>query len=165
MRRWPTNPLLGFISKTVQFQGKLFTVIFLQATVAGPILGIDFLRKFRITVAETSQVLFASMAIPFHEQHKKSLILSLTTSSIYFKKFPSILGTGDVMPTPTHGVGHHIHTGSHPPVFAKSRHLDPENFEIAKAEFKLLESTGIFQRSKSPWASPLHMVTKKDGSR
>jgi hypothetical protein len=41
-------PSWGFISKTVQFQG---TAKFLQATVAGPILGTDFLRKFRITVA------------------------------------------------------------------------------------------------------------------
>ncbi len=38
----------------------------------------------------------------------------------FLKKFPSILCTGDVMPTPTHGVEHHIHRGSHPPVFAKS---------------------------------------------
>jgi hypothetical protein len=68
------------------------------------------------------------------------------------------------MPTPTHGVEHHIHTGSHPPVFAKSHHLYPEKLEIAKAEFKCLESTSIVSRSKSPWASPLHMVAKNDGS-
>jgi hypothetical protein len=48
-------PSWGFFSKTVQFQGKLFTAKFLQPAVAGPILGIDFLRRFRITVApETS---------------------------------------------------------------------------------------------------------------
>jgi hypothetical protein len=35
-------PSWGFIKKTVQFQGKLFTATFLQAAVAGPILGIDF---------------------------------------------------------------------------------------------------------------------------
>jgi hypothetical protein len=32
----------GFITKTVQFQGKRFTSNFMQAVVAGPILGIDF---------------------------------------------------------------------------------------------------------------------------
>jgi hypothetical protein len=31
------------------------------------------------------------------------------------QKFPSILRTGDLKPTPNHGVEHHIHTGSHPP--------------------------------------------------
>jgi hypothetical protein len=64
-------------------------------------------------------------------------------------KFPSILRTGDVKPTPNHGVEHHIHTGSHPPLFAKSRRLDPEKLQIAKAEFKRLESAGIVRRSKS----------------
>jgi hypothetical protein len=44
-------PSWGFTKKTVQFQGKLFTSSFLQAAVAGPILGIDFLRKFKVTVA------------------------------------------------------------------------------------------------------------------
>jgi hypothetical protein len=34
---------------------------------------------------------------------------------ILLQKFPSILRTGDVKPTPNHGVEHHIHTGSHPP--------------------------------------------------
>jgi hypothetical protein len=80
------------------------------------------------------------------------------------QKFPSVLRTADVMPTPTHGVEHHIHMGSHPPVFAKSCRLDPEKLKIAKAEFKHLESTGIGCCSKSSWASPLHMVPKKDGS-
>jgi hypothetical protein len=69
----PSGPLLkranglpipsgGLNKKTVQFQGKLFTFSFLQAAVAGPILGIDFLRRFRIPVApETSQIMFTCM--------------------------------------------------------------------------------------------------------
>jgi hypothetical protein len=67
-----------------------------------------------------------------------------------------------VKPTPNHGVEHHIHTANHPPVFGNSRHLNPEKLQIAKAEFKRLESSGIIRRSKSPRASPLHMVPKKD---
>jgi hypothetical protein len=70
------------------------------------------------------------------------------------QNFPSFLRTGDVMPNPTHGVEHHIHTGSHPPVFAKSHRLDLEKLENAKAEFKHLESACIVHRSQSPWASP-----------
>jgi hypothetical protein len=59
-------PSWGFIQKTVQFQGKLFTSSFLQATVVGPILGIDFLRKFKVTVApEISQIHFACTTSAF----------------------------------------------------------------------------------------------------
>jgi hypothetical protein len=129
----------------------------LQAAVACPILGIDFLRKFRITVApETSQVLFACMktapvAAKPHLPNVSPIVMPFVsvpsaTQKIpdsvpdnvkrLLKKFPSILCTGDVMPTPTHGVEHHIHMGSHCPVFAQSSHLDPEKHEVAKAEFK-----------------------------
>jgi hypothetical protein len=80
------------------------------------------------------------------------------------QKFPSILHTGDVKPTPNHGVENHIHAGSHPPVFfTKSHHLNPQKLQIAKAEFKRLESAGIVCSSKAPLACPLHMVPKKDG--
>jgi hypothetical protein len=38
-------PFLGFLTKAVQFQRKLFTFHFLQAAVAGPILRLDFLKN------------------------------------------------------------------------------------------------------------------------
>ncbi len=64
---------------------------------------------------------------------------------LLLQKHSSILRTGDVMPEPTHGVEHHIHTGSLPPVFAKACRLDPQKLKIAKVEFKKLESTGIIR--------------------
>ncbi len=194
-----------FTQRTVKFQGKLFTSSFLQAAVAGPILGIDFLRKFKVKVVpETSQVVFACTvaaspapprlpssvpeAVPLFARPTSSQPPAISaqlvrypevkSSSISFRndqsfldlapsmqvvpecvpadmklllqKNSSILRTVDVMPEPTHGVKHHIHTGSHPPVFEKARCLDPQKLEIAKAEFKKLESAGNIRRSKSP---------------
>jgi hypothetical protein len=52
---------LGFIQKPVQFQGKLFPSTFLQAVVAGPILGIVFLQKFTVS-PEINQIQFACSA-------------------------------------------------------------------------------------------------------
>jgi hypothetical protein len=43
---------------------------------------------------------------------------------LLLQKHSSTLRTGDVMPK--HGVEHHIHTGSHPPVFAKACRLNPQ---------------------------------------
>jgi len=42
--------------------------------------------------------------------------------------------------------------------------LNPEKLAAAKAEFAALERDGVMCRSNSPWASPLHMVRKADGS-
>jgi hypothetical protein len=77
------------------------------------------------------------------------------------QNFPSILRTGDVKLIPTHGVEHHIHTGSHPPVFAKYRRLNPEKLKIAKADFKRLEPAGIICHLKLPWGSPCTWFPKK----
>ncbi len=66
-------------------------------------------------------------------------------------------------PKPLHGVVHHIDTGSAAPVFARPRRLDPEKHRIAEEEFLALEKAGIIRRSNLPWASPLHLVPKKDG--
>jgi hypothetical protein len=58
---------------------------------------------------------------------------------------------------------HHIKTNGRP-VFAKVRRLEPAKRKVAEEEFAALEKAGIVSRSMSPWASPLHMVLKTDGS-
>jgi Reverse transcriptase (RNA-dependent DNA polymerase) len=63
----------------------------------------------------------------------------------------------------THDVEHHLVTRG-PPIASKFRCLDGEKLAAAKAEFQKMESDGIVRRSTSPWASPLHMVEKADGS-
>ena len=64
---------------------------------------------------------------------------------------------------PPHGVYHHI-TTTGPPVFSRFRRLAPDRFSAAKKVFQDMERLGICQKASSPWASPLHLVTKKDGS-
>jgi hypothetical protein len=85
----------GFSSQTVQFQGKMFTFSFLQAAVAGPILGIDFLGKLKITVAtEISQILFACTAAPLPAKPFFLVLLSLSAAT------PAPLGPPDSSPPP-----------------------------------------------------------------
>ena len=80
------------------------------------------------------------------------------------EEFPLLLRPSAAPPKPLHGVVHHIDTGSAAPVFARPWGLDPEKHRIAEEEFLALEKAGIISRSNSPWASPLHLVPKKDGS-
>ncbi|GFX08781.1 retrovirus-related Pol polyprotein from transposon opus [Trichonephila clavipes] len=62
-----------------------------------------------------------------------------------------------------HDVKHYIATKG-PPVYSKARQLDSKKLETAKPEFKFMLDIDIIRPSKSPWASPLHLVNKKDGS-
>ncbi len=63
---------------------------------------------------------------------------------------------------PKHNVTHHIETHG-PPTSAKFRRLPPEKLLIAKREFEYMLEAGISRPSKSPWASPLHLVEKANG--
>ena len=80
-------------------------------------------------------------------------------------EFPDVCNKDGVQfaGAPAHGVRHHIET-SGPPVFAKARRLDAVKLAAAKAEFAAMERAGIIRRADGPWASPLHLVKKPDGS-
>jgi transposase InsO family protein len=79
------------------------------------------------------------------------------------QEFPQVVNIGKTLPLSSHGVEHHLLT-SGPPISSKFRRLDALKFAAAKQEFAALERDGIVRRSSSPWASPLHMVQKADGS-
>ena len=57
---------------------------------------------------------------------------------------------------------HVIETDTNRPIFAKARQLTPDKFKVAKTEFDTMLTTGVIRTSNSPWASPLHMVPKKN---
>ena len=64
-----------------------------------------------------------------------------------------------------HGIYHFIRT-SGPPMFSKFRRLAlaPDKLATAKKVSKDMEAMGLCQKASSPWSSPLHIVTKKDGT-
>jgi len=80
------------------------------------------------------------------------------------EEYPDVVNPGKLLPARVvHDVEHHIRTAG-PPIASKFRRLEGEKLEAARKEFASMEAEGIIRRSTSPWASPLHMVPKKDGS-
>jgi hypothetical protein len=79
------------------------------------------------------------------------------------EEFPDLVRPPTVASQPQHGVVHNIETNGRP-VFAKAWRLEPAKKKVAEEKFAALEKASIVSCSTSPWASPLHMVLKKDGS-
>lgn len=78
-------------------------------------------------------------------------------------QFKPIFHETSTLNTAKHGVVHCIETTG-PPISFKVRRLDKNKKEIAKTEIELWLKLGICRPSKSNWSSPLHIVSKKDGS-
>jgi hypothetical protein len=81
---------------------------------------------------------------------------------LLLQRFEGVVNPSKVLPQTCHRVEHHLETRG-PPIASPFRWLDAAKL-AAKAEFAALERDGIIRRSSSPWASPLHMVKKPDGS-
>ena len=154
----------------VCFGGRHFGWDFVMAAVSTPILGADFLCAFRLLVDVTNCRLIDAVAFstyPCTLGGVGGLCLSHTFAT--GDPYQRLLAEFPVLTTPTfssavakHGVEHHITTVG-PPVYAHARRLDSAKLGIARGEFTTMERLGIVRRSKSLWASPLHMVTKADG--
>ena len=136
-----------------------------------PILGADFLAGFDLLVdTKNRQVLQNCSFEPLPPSR-----FSPANSSVasVCKLAPDVTSLQDEFPAawnprtpgklPEHNVEHVIETEGQT-LYARPCHLDQVKLAQAKAEFQKLESAGIIRWSDSPWASPLHMVQKSDGS-
>ena len=155
----------GTQRKRIKIGDKSYSFIFLIAQVARPILGIDFLKHF-------------GMTIDLHRGHLLhsgvSTRISLATSSIsgvnvvhsessfvrILREFPEITDIRLASCTSEHGIECYINT-SGPPIKTSPRRLSPEKLSAAKQYFEAMCTAGICRRSDSPWISGLHMVPKK----
>jgi hypothetical protein len=155
------------------FHACRFAWTFLLADVQFPIIGVDFLQQNRLLVDPAANRLVDTLSF---ESFPTVTELSSAVSAAggpavapVFKRvldqFPEVVNPEKRLPPKTkHGVEHHIRVKQRPPISSKLRRLDPVKFAATKAEFDQLERDGIIHRSDSPWASPLHMVKKADGS-
>jgi hypothetical protein len=82
---------------------------------------------------------------------------------ILLQRYQDVDNPSKVLPASSHGVVHHLRmTG--PPFALPFWRLDAEKLAAAKADFMKMEAEGIIRWSSTPWASPLNLVKKLDGS-
>ena len=170
----------GTRTLSLQFPGGLNVPhTFTLAEVDQPILGVDFFKTHKLIIDLDARQLLRrnSMALDGFEQVFPASVSKIVPSSdILFSlrpvnprfdalldQYPEILSPRFGTYNNSHGVEHHVPTEG-PPVYARARRLGPDKLRVAKAAFDKLLADGIVRRSDSPWASPLHMVPKPDGS-
>jgi hypothetical protein len=145
---------------------------FILADVPTGILGIDFLQHYellvdsrRLELIDTSSNIKVMGLKAQTDAYRITGLLADTTNRFQslFTRFPSLTGSLEDIATVTNRVAHHIVTRG-PPVTARPRRLAPDKLAVAKREFDTLLRKGIVRPSHSPWASPLHMVLKKDST-
>ncbi|GBL79856.1 Transposon Tf2-6 polyprotein [Araneus ventricosus] len=81
--------------------------------------------------------------------------------SYLLEKFDSIFKPGG---DPTPHAEHHINTGNSPPVAGPPYRMNPAQRELLKKELDSLLADGIIEECESPYASPVVLVPKPNGS-
>lgn len=142
---------------------------FVIAAVSKPIIGADFLNHHKILVDVAGRTLI-------DKQTNTSVRASLckttepTVRSIDVKQkyhdilrdYPDVTRLSSMKEAPKHSVQHYIETTG-PPLHCKARPIPPHRYSSVKKEFETMMAQGLCRPSMSPWASPLHVVPKKNG--
>ena len=162
----------GYKFLQLSFSGSTFQWQFIIAEVSIPLIGADFLSHFHLLVDVINRRLINTTtlasttvtAVPadfaLQINYAKDDYASLRSS------FPKVFWPELYLAPRTpadHNICHFIWM-SGPPVFSKFHRLAPDKLNTDKKMFKDMEDMGLCQKALSPWSSPLHIVTKKDGT-
>jgi len=156
----------------VQLQGHGFEWSFIKADVKHIYLGADYLehsglvvdmKNKRLIDPKNGKSFYADGVVKSDHSGFKAVHASRYLEIL--SDFPEICAKkGEFKLSPVkHGVLHHIVTQGPPPKLP-FRRLSPEMYRAAKADFTEMQNAGLCRPSSSPYASPLHMVKKPDGT-
>ncbi|XP_071629524.1 uncharacterized protein [Temnothorax longispinosus] len=144
---------------------------FIVADVTVPIIGSDFLSYYHLLPDIRNKKLIdgqTKLAAPGSTGTSKlTSIKTLRIETGYHNilaKYPGIMNPSTKTKLGKHGTTHHIKTTKGQPEACRPRRLALDKLQAAKTEFNLLLQEGVIRPSKSPWASPLHMVPKGNGT-
>ncbi|GFX76197.1 transposon Tf2-9 polyprotein [Trichonephila clavipes] len=141
-----------------------------RTSVSVPIIGADFLYNFNISpdlrnrkLIDNATKISTNCKLVSPEVHSIKLVSGESIFHDVLREFPEIVKPPSFSQEVKHNIKHFIET-SGPPVFAKARRLAPDRLKIAKSEFQHMLNLGHVRPSKSNYASPLHIVPKKDSN-
>lgn len=143
---------------------------FIIADVNSAILGADFLHHYHLLVDIHDRCLVdaeTGLRVSGHLDTTGQATVKVmdSTAPLYplLQEYPDLTAIRPLDTTTQSEVVHRIETtGS--PTFARARRLAPDKYTAARTEIESMMRLGVCRPSNSPWASPLHMVRKADGT-
>ena len=139
----------------IKINDQIYNHSFIIGDVLTPILGLDFLLKFNLSIDISNKNLFKS---------NPDSCLNINTDK-YLKlinKYPNLTNHNQsLIPKRNHKFFIPT-TGA--PISVKPRRLNPTIAAQMKTKFEELEKQGIVRRSSSAYSSPLHVVKKSDNT-
>ena len=138
----------GRRKRKIQIGEKFYSFVFLIAQVQRPILGLDFLQAFGMSIdLRKRQLLHSGESTPFSSA--SSIVSGVnvvraprSSFAEILSEFPEITDTALASRTTQHGVECYINT-SGPPVRTAPRRLSPAKLVVAKKYFELMCAAGI----------------------
>jgi len=97
--------------------------------------------------------------------HNGQSVKTIVKQTKYHKilaQFPEITTLSGTRTQSRQQTLHYIKTTTGQPEACRPRRLAPDRYQAAKAEFSQMMKEDIIRPSKSPWASPLHLVPKEN---
>ena len=118
-----------------------------------------------INSSEGSEESLAEHIQPLLDECKKEigLLESLKLSS-FLKNYTDVFSSPNGKLGVTHKAEHTIDTGDAIPIKQRAWRMPFARREVAEKEVERMLEQGVLEPSTSPWASPIVLVTKKDGS-
>lgn len=107
--------------------------------------------------SEKAQQVIASLVEGVEEEKKAALAALLEDHQEAFQLAPGDTGRATL-------VEHHIRTGEAAPIRLPPRRLAPHRRQMVDNEVDAMLEKGVIEPAYGPWASPVVLVRKKDGS-
>ena len=159
-------PTFGCTKRWLSLGSRPFLWTFTLARVETPILGADFLDHFSLSLNVRDLTLTdpQGRTIKLHRMELERKMATIEVAQFCFENIARKFKIKETTFDQKHGTHHHIETTQERSIYAVPRPLDKEKLFEAKKVFKEMMEKGVIRRSNSPWASPLHMVKKSNGS-
>lgn len=142
---------------------------FLVASVPYPIIGVDLLSAYDLSVDLQGKRLIdaqsGAISVGIFKSAPFSDVSLVDYSSKFqkrLKRFPNLIGISQSDKIAPCNIQHHILTTG-PPIAERARRLSSEKLSVAKTYFQKLQKENKCRRSSASWAAPLHLAPNRKG--